>query len=293
VTFVEVAELEAIEVKDVDPAIDLVRDQVRRFHREEFELGLHLHPQWYNAQYENGEWHLDDSEYNLCLLSPERIAQIIDRALEYFRSILDDAAFTPFCFRAGNWLLQPTRAAASVLADRGIKVDSSVFKGGLQRQHGLDYRRALRNGYYWTFSDRVDVPDPDGTLLELPTYTEMLPTWKMLTTKRIGLQRKGSSTSRNRKDKCFRLLDFLRLRYPLKLDFCRMTINELTGMVNRVIQEDQENPTLFRPLVAIGHTKDLIDFETVDSFLSYLDKQRIAVTTLEKAYHKCKSQPRA
>jgi hypothetical protein len=72
-----------------------------------------------------------------------------------------------------------------------------------------------------------------------------------------------------------------------------MTINELTGMVNRVIQEDQENPTLFRPLVAIGHTKDLIDFETVDSFLSYLDKQRIAVTTLEKAYHKCKSQPRA
>jgi hypothetical protein len=66
-----------------------------------------------------------------------------------------------------------------------------------------------------------------------------------------------------------------------------MTIDELTRMVNTVIREDQQDPTSFRPIVAIGHTKDLTDFETVEYFLSYLDKKGIVVTTFEKIYHKC------
>ena len=56
VPFVEVAELEMIEAKGSDPAIDLVKHQLRDFYRHGFELGLHLHPQWYKAQYENGKW---------------------------------------------------------------------------------------------------------------------------------------------------------------------------------------------------------------------------------------------
>jgi hypothetical protein len=198
------------------------------------------------------------------------------------------ADFTPLSFRAGNWLFQPTQEAAKVLADRGIKVDSSVFKGGLQHQHRLDYRQTLRNGYYWRFMNDTNVPDAEGALLELPIRTQMMPTWKMLTTKRIGLQRKGSSRNGSGEKKLYRLLDFLRLWSPLKFDFCRMTIDELTRMTDAVIREDEENPTLFRPIVAIGHTKDLIDFETVESFLSYLGKKRIRVSTFEEVYPKCK-----
>ena len=123
--------------------------------------------------------------------------------------------------------------------------------------------------------DYVDVPDPQGVLLELPIHTQMVPSWKMLTAKRIGLQRKGSSAAQTGKKRLYRLLDFLRFWYPLKFDFCRMTINELTRMVDRVIREDQQNPTSFRPIVAIGHTKDLVDFETVESFLSYLEGKGI------------------
>jgi hypothetical protein len=289
VAFVEVAEIEMIEAKGTDPAIDLVKQQIRDLYREGFELGLHLHPQWYNARYENGRWLLDYSEYNLCLLQRERIVQIIDRSIAYFQDILGETDFIPFSFRAGNWLFQPTRTAANVLAERGIRVDSSVFKGGLQRQYRLDYRRALRNGYYWNFSDKVDVPDPDGTLLELPIHTQMVPFWKMLNTKRIGLQQKGPSTAQNSKNGVYRIMDFLRFWYPLKFDFCRTTMTELTQMVNKVIQEDQANPTLFRPMVAIGHTKDLIDLETVESFLAYIRKNGIRVSTFEGVYPRCLS----
>jgi hypothetical protein len=287
VTFVEVAELEMLKAKGTDKAIDLVEHQLRDFYREGFELGLHLHPQWYNARYEKGIWLLDYSEYNLCTLPRERIVQIVDRSIAYFRKVLGVADFTPLSYRAGNWLFQPTRTAAEVLVERGIKVDSSLFKGGLQHQHKLDYRRALRNGYYWRFTDDTNVPDPQGALLELPIHTQMVPTWKMLTTKRVGLQRKGSSSAQTGKKRLYRLMDFLRFRYPLKLDFCRMTINELIRMVDTVIKEDQRNPTSFRPIVAIGHTKDLVDFETVESFLSYLGRKGIAVSTFKEVYHRC------
>ncbi len=287
VIFVEVAELEMIEANGADSAIDRVKNQIRDFHKEGFELGLHFHPWWYNARYENGSWLLDYSEYHLCTLPEKRIIQIIDRSIAYFRKILGSADFTPFSFRSGDLLFQPTQTVAKVLAERGIKVDSSVYKGGLQHQHKLDYRRALRNGYYWTFMDQVEVPDPKGAMLELPIHTQMVPTWKMFTTKRVGLQRKISSATRTGKNRLYRLMDLLRPRHPLKFDFCRMTINELTRMVDTAIRQDQQDPTSFRPIVAIGHTKDLVDFETVESFLSYLEKKRIRVSTFEEVYGKC------
>jgi hypothetical protein len=287
VSFVEVAELEMIEAKGTDPDIDRVKQQIRDFYGEGFEIGLHLHPQWYNTRYENGKWLLNYSEYNLCTLSRERIIEIVDRSIAYLRKLLGVADFTPFSFRAGNWLLQPTNNVASVLAERGIKIDSSVFKGGLQHQHKMDYRRALRNGYYWRFQDDANVRDLRGVLLELPIYTQMVPTWKMLTTKRIGMQRVSSSAAQIGKKRLYRLLDFLRFRYPLKFDFCRMTLSELIGLLEPIIRKDQEDPALFRPIVAIGHTKDMVDFETVEAFLSYLGEKRIPISTFEKVYTKC------
>src|SRR3990170_6172300 len=56
VVFVEVAEMEKIEASKTDSAIDEVKNQVQELHRQGHEIALHLHPQWYNASYENGRW---------------------------------------------------------------------------------------------------------------------------------------------------------------------------------------------------------------------------------------------
>jgi len=288
VAFIEAAELELIEANRTDPAIDKVKNQIQMFDAEGFELGLHLHPQWYNARHQDGQWLLDDSEYNLCTLPRERIVEIVDRSLGYLRNVLGQPDFTPLSFRAGNWLMQPTQVAANVLAEKGIKLDSSVFKGGLQRRHGLDYRKAIGNDYYWTFSEHVDIPDSSGILLEIPTHTEMVPFWKMLTSKRVGMKGKGGLANKKSKAWMERLSDFIRFRYPLKLDYCRMNLDELTGMVDAIIRQEREDPGRYRPIVAIGHTKDLVDYDTVQSFLLYLRKNGIQVSTFKDMYHKCK-----
>jgi len=288
VAFIEVAELEIIETSGTDKAIDLVKNQVRDFQRDGYELGLHLHPQWYNGQFRDGKWALDYGEYNLGALPRERIVQIIDRSIAYLRKLSGADDFTPFSFRAGNWLFQPPRTLASVLAERGIKVDSSVFKGGLQHQHKLDYRRALKNGYFWMFSENVNVPNPNGLLIELPIYTRMQPIWKMVTSKRIGLQQKATTKIRGGKRRPFRLADYVRFMYPIKLDYCRMSIRELVRIIDIEMHKDQQNPNSYRPIIAIGHTKDLIDINTVDTLLSVLEKRQIKISGFHDVYVNCK-----
>jgi hypothetical protein len=286
VVFVEAAELEKIEASGTDSAINEVKRQVQEFYNQGHEIALHLHPQWCNACYHHGKWELDYSEYNLCALPKERISEIVDRSITYLRTVLAASDFTLLSFRAGNWLFQPTATAAKVLVEHGIKVDSSVFKGGVRHHYKLDYRGAAKNGYFWKFQHDVNTPDSNGALLEIPIYTQMVPFWKMATTKRVSLQQKGSSGVRTAKQRLYRFKDMARFWHPLKFDFCRMTINELSRMLNAVIKEEQQDPTSFKPLVAIGHTKDLVDFGTIEFFLSYLKKIGIVVSTLEGAYHR-------
>jgi peptidoglycan/xylan/chitin deacetylase (PgdA/CDA1 family) len=287
VCFVEAAELEKIEELRTDVAIRDVRRQIRELHHRGFEIALHLHPQWFNASYEDGQWLLDYDEYNLCTLPKSRIVHLVERAIAYLRYVLGLKYFTPLSFRAGNWLFQPTGTAANVLAEHGIRIDSSVFKGGLQRSHSLDYRRALKNGYYWKFGDHAELPDPVGELLEMPIYSQMVPFWRMLTRKRLRLQQRRPSVGAKITERVNRILDYLRFKYPLKFDFCRMNVDELTSTLDKIIEEDQANPTCLKPVIAIGHSKDLIDFETIECFLAYLTKRGISVSTFERIYPRC------
>jgi hypothetical protein len=281
VNFVEVAEFERIEALGADPAIEVVKRQIRNLYLDGCEIALHLHPQWYNATYRNGQWSLDYNEYNLCTLPRKRISEIVDSALGYLRHVVGKSDFTPLSFRAGNWLFQPTLTAASVLSEKGIKIDSSVFKGGLQHNHNLDYRAAMKNGYYWRFRGDAAKADPHGPWLELPIYSEMVPSWQMPTTKRLGFNNSVGMAGRSLNYKWNRLRDFMRFRYPLKLDFCRMTMSELTAIIERVISDDRGTPDLYRPIVAIGHSKDFTEPETIGSFLSYLRQKNIPVRTFE------------
>jgi hypothetical protein len=286
VVFVEVAELEIVGSERADPAIKLIERQLCEFHREGFEIGLHLHPQWYNARYQDDHWKLDYGEYNLCRLPPERIDQIIDRSIEYLRKALRTPGYSPFSFRAGNWLMQPADSVARILARYGIKVDSSVFKGGVQHQHQLDYRRSCKNGYYWRFSEDANVPDHQGVLLEIPTFTKMVPIWKMLTAKRLGLQKMKPAKDVPRQFKLSRLRDFARIRHPMKLDFCRLTASEMIRIFDQEMKQEKINPSILRPIVAIGHTKDLIDVETIESFLAYLKEKGVPVSTFKDVHAK-------
>lgn len=292
VIFVEALEFAKIEEYGSDDAIDEVATQLRRLRSEGHEIALHLHPWWANARYEDRNWHLDWSERNICALSPARIRTIVGQAIAYLRRALDDPEYAPRSYRGGSWLMQPTEQMAHILLEHGVCVDSSVFKGGRVRNLGLDYRPALRNGSWWPFSSDVNVPDNKGKMIELPIYTEMVPFWKMLKSKRLRIQRRVPSSDHGAPLER-RWADFLRIRYPRKFDFCRMTASEMCAVVEQTLALAGNGHAEPRPIVAIGHTKDLVDFKAIQQFLAFLQENSIAVKTFLGLLADCQKPPLA
>ena len=168
VVFAEAVEFARMEETESDPDTARVRAQLRELRAAGHEIALHLHPWWANARYENGHWRLDWSERNICTLEPNRVEAIVSEAIRYLRDGLDDPRFTPLSFRSGLWVMQPTAVIANVLARHGVRVDSSVFKGGRVHGLGLDYRPALANDGFWRFGSRRKRAGPSRHALGNP-----------------------------------------------------------------------------------------------------------------------------
>jgi len=286
VLFVEAAEFQAIEAAGEDAAIGAVKAQVQAFYEQGIEIGLHMHPWWYRAARLNDRWALDYSRYNICDLPETLVAPMLDDLLCYLRTLVDDYRFVPIAHRAGHLLFDRCEVVAPLLASRGIKIDSSVYKGGFWQEQHLDYRGATKNGYFWTFRDSSVVPDTNGHLLEIPVHTRIVPTWTMLTRKRVGMQLVSKAQVKNGNGLVRKLRALAQTSRPLKLDFCQMTLAEMVRMVDAVIKEDAAKPA-FRPIVAIGHSKDMRDLHTVESFVRYLKQQHIEISTFGTVYERC------
>lgn len=281
VVFAEAVEFAKMEETQSDPDTGGVRVQLRELRRAGHEIALHLHPWWANARYEDGHWRLDWSERSICTLEPNRVEAIVSGAVRYLRDGLEDPSFTPLSFRSGLWAMQPTVVIANVLARHGVRVDSSVFKGGRVHGLGLDYRPAVGNDGFWRFGNDVNVPDPDGALWEIPIHTQMVPFWQMLGRKRLKVHNKMRSASQGtRLPRRWR--DFLRLRYPRKLDFCRMTFEEMREAIQEILKQRQVRREERGVVVAIGHSKDFVDSDAVRRFLTFLQERSVPVTTFSR-----------
>jgi hypothetical protein len=284
VVFPECLEFARMEAAQSDADTARVRDQLRELQSVGHEIALHIHPWWADARYESGKWHLNWSERNICTLHPDRIEAIVLESIQYLRDALKDPSFTPLSFRSGLWVMQPTEWIADVLARNGIRVDSSVYKGGLVESLGLDYRPSFKNGAFWQFSTDVNTPVTQGLLWEIPIYTQMVPFWKMLGGKRLKLQKRVPSAV-NGMPLPRRLRDFVRLRYPRKLDFCRMTFKEMRQVIELVLRECRMRRDEPQIIVAIGHSKDLVDSEAIRRFLDFLQQKSIVVTTFSRLFY--------
>jgi len=281
VVFAEAVEFAKMEEAKSDPDTARVRAHMRELRAAGHEIALHLHPWWANARYADGRWRMDWSERNIGTLEPDRMEAIVSGAIRYLREALDDPRFTPLSFRAGQWAIQPTPVIANVLVRHGIRVDSSLFKGGRVRGLGLDYRPALGNDGFWRFGNDVNVPDPYGILWEIPIHTQLVPLWQMLGRKRLKLQSRSRSASQGTPLSHY-WLDFFRFRYPRKLDFCRMTFEEMREATEAVLKNRQERQEDRSVMVAIGHSKDFVDSEAVRRFLTFLRERSVPVTTFAR-----------
>lgn len=140
-----------------------------------FDTQLHIHPQWWNAEYIDGWWKLG-RRWHIADYSPDEIAKICDLAFAYMESLI--APRRVRTFRAGSWGMgPPSRAILRELIARGIRIDVSIAAGLRYRGEGIELDYSCVESPYRAYTPDLDdirrvrraaaLPD----IIEIPTQS--------------------------------------------------------------------------------------------------------------------------
>jgi hypothetical protein len=149
-----------------------LRNAIRRGH----DVQLHLHCSYFNAQFKNGKWEQDWTEYNFAGLSEPRLNEVLQTGKAFLEEQLQPADPNYRCnaFRAANWAVSPSRNVVRALLNNDFEIDTSVFKYG--RREGVvnfDYSDAPSELIPWRASEEdICQRDENSELLEVPIYCE-------------------------------------------------------------------------------------------------------------------------
>ena len=152
---------------------DLWDSSVRQMIHEGHDVQLHFHPQWCDAQYENGHFILGGN-WNIAKCPREQRLEVIENSIQYLKDLL--TPITPnyelHSMKAGSWALQPSQGILEDLERFGIKVVMGVGCGIYLESptFRVDYRtlESPDNPYYPVYDDICRVSTKREALVVLP-----------------------------------------------------------------------------------------------------------------------------
>ena len=153
-----------------DP-IKAMEEQVREAYRMGHDVQLHLHPQWINAEWNDGRWTVDNSYWRLSSLTEEELIPLFTKGKETLEGIIGDPHYRCHTLRAGGYNIQPSMAIVKAMRKCGLTVDSSVYPGGYEQgyQTRFDYRKVASDLGEWYCADTLEQAHGEPTdIKELP-----------------------------------------------------------------------------------------------------------------------------
>jgi len=150
----------------VEHEYQLVIAQILTLVSEGHDCQLHIHPHWEDCTHDGDNWQMKVDRYKLVDFSDDDIIRIV---LEY-KSILENLTKKPvIAYRAGGWCLQPFSRIKKAFIEAGLKIDSTVFRGGENKKGNYFYDfTKVPNKDKWRFSDDLCVKDEAGEFVEYP-----------------------------------------------------------------------------------------------------------------------------
>ena len=153
---------------------NMVKRQLNELLDSGHDIQLHLHPSWYDAQFDGGRWTFDQNLYSLD--KHKNPTKLIINAKDTLDSLVKDNSNYHCCaFRAGGFCLSPEQEILTALFDLGIRIDSSVCCGIKMESiaQTFDWSNLHHNGQ-WMF-DPVKGIDVYGciekSMIEIPVGT--------------------------------------------------------------------------------------------------------------------------
>jgi len=117
------------------PELKVIADEWEQVVLDSFRQGhdiqLHVHPQWWGANYEgHGNWTLD-GDWSILNYPNLQIRAMLLSGKQYLETLLRkiDPAYACVSFRAGSWCAAPSDSLLPILSDLGFVFDMSIVAG--------------------------------------------------------------------------------------------------------------------------------------------------------------------
>jgi hypothetical protein len=276
-----------------DPA-GLIREQLRSLAGRGHDLQLHVHPQWFEAQYKAGRWNLqwEKSAVDDLFTTQEEVTRYIGDRKAVIEEMVEGLApgRSVTVFRAGAFNAQPGQKLIKALEANGIVIDSSVVKGlhcHNPQQH-LDYRTAPTAKGLWRISTDVAEEDPAGTVWEIPIYSVMRRRVHQATPRRLLAkfsksvpkeQQRALKNELGLRASPLQFARFLWQRAPVKLDYDNLSPATLLQWIRSAPASPNGLPDV---VVLIGHTKEHRDDRSFERLLQLVAADpRLKVVTFD------------
>lgn len=167
---------------------DHIRYQLDGFVAAGHEIQLHIHSHWEDSYWGEGGWNVNLRRYRLHDFDESEIVEIVRRYTDILRDITGSMGV--FAYRAGGWVIQPFDKIRQALMDTGIRIDSTVFPGGIAAGniHRFDFTCAPQSAH-WFFDNDPLIPTPSGEFLEVPIASYRVPPifyWRFIMAKKFG-----------------------------------------------------------------------------------------------------------
>ena len=268
-----------IDTLGYDPA-SLIRQQIISLAAAGHDIQLHLHPEWYRADFREGQWclHREKATVDSLFESQEETTNYIAERKAVIEEMIANSSRQSevTVYRAGAFSAQPGAKLLTALAENDFAIDSSVVKGLRYSQDTarLDYRKAPSAKEPWRVSHDVVQPDPRGPIWEVPIYSRMRRRFQQLTWRRLRAKFSRNIPKTQQQEMVRQLgfgrnplaiLKFLAQPVPIKLDFHNQSPRTLLSWIKSAPAPTNGGPDV---VVLIGHTKEHTDDRAFETFLS-------------------------
>lgn len=284
------------------PELKMLADEwdevVRETYGQGHDIQLHIHPQWTEAEYKNGEWHLT-ADWSILNYTPDEAYRMMFAGKEYLEELLCpvDPAYRCVSFRSGSWCIAPSPHMLGLLVKLGIVFDMSIV-GGVRyetKNINLDYSNCDEDflPYYPVMTDARRVSGKPEPIVCIPTNhfygsrrqvfkhhlgkaitkirQRLAPEPKSLTNVRSvevygqeWAQKSHASTMTRIYEKGF--VPYLKGKHLIS-DLAQLDYSLLTEMLASIRQRAELSGLADVPVILENHTKDVSNFSHIERFV--------------------------
>ncbi|HKE57148.1 MAG TPA: hypothetical protein VKB46_10610 [Pyrinomonadaceae bacterium] len=262
------------------------------------DIQLHIHPQWHQADYSDGQWRLR-GDWSILNYSASDALSMLKTGRDYLERLLRamDANYRCVSFRSGAWCIAPSPHILSLLVELGIVFDMSIV-GGVRyntRNIQLDYTNCEEDflPYYPVMTDARKVSNKVEPLICVPTncfYASRRQVFqrhvknfgtkvKQKVAPSLSVQHQGgvavgygmewepTDTSRLSRIYDEKIKPYFTGRHLIS-DLAQLDYALLTEMLSSIRRRARASGLSEVPVILENHTKDVRDFSDIKRFLN-------------------------